>query len=133
MDSKKYPIVLCVILLSALPLMAHAEAGEANDNDVSVVVYRQVSMGRLMSVDALVKVGVGLLAFILLVVSVLAYKRERRSKFMVLVLAFMLFTLKGLLSLVDLLYPGSSPILLPFADSFDFLILLLFVLAVMKD
>jgi hypothetical protein len=131
-DKKNLVMVSGILSLLLMPL-AHAANGQ------TIVEYKKVSVNqtdyltRFVSVDSLIKIGVGLLASLMFVVSTLAYWRERRSKFLIVMLAFMFFMLKGLVGLVDLFFPSESPLLIPFSDSFDFIILLLFAVAVLKE
>jgi hypothetical protein len=118
-----------VSLLAVSQCALAAEINEARP----VVGYSVRSILEFISVDSFIKISVGLLALILLAISVLVYLRERRVKFLALTLAFLFFALKGILGLMDLFHPRDSSFLIPFSDSFDLAILLLFFIAVIKD
>ena len=123
-------IFAALVLLSTLPVVVTADNYSVSR---MVVIHKQYSFTRSIGIDAYVEMGVGVLALILFAVSALAYYRDRRSKFLVVCLAFFAFMVKGALGFMDLVYPGESSMLLTFSDLLDFVILLLLFIAVMRD
>ncbi len=121
------------ILVLVFVLMGLLSQVNAEKESETVIVYTLTSIPAYISLDGLIKVGVGLLATLLFAISLIVYRREGRFKYFILMLAFLLFMSKGLLGLIDLIYPGETSLLLPFSDTFDFLILLLFFISVLKD
>ena len=123
------PVLLAVILSSSISAAENVSSVEGGGREIR----QERSIMNFINQDSLIKIGVGILAIMLLAISALVYYRDRRIKFLMLTLAFLMFTLKGILGLVDLFYPRDSPLLIPFSDSFDFVILLLFFIAVLKE
>ncbi|VVB53601.1 Uncharacterised protein [uncultured archaeon] len=128
-----YYTVLSIVLLSTLAFIPCLVAADAPPREGAGAAYRPFPLIPFLSLVALVQIGVGGLAFILFLISLLAYKRDRRTKFLAVSISFLLFTLKGVLSLCGLMNPVDSLFMIPFSDSFDFLILLLLFIAVLKD
>ena len=124
--------LMSVLLLFVVFFVPVSSAGTVSVNE-TVVVYRQNSLARLITTDAFIKIGVGVLALLLFVVSAVVYYRDRRLKFLTVMLAFLLFTCKGILGLMDIMFPRDSSFILPFSDLFDLVILLMLFISVVKD
>lgn len=73
------------------------------------------------------------MALALLIVSALAFYRDRRTRFLIICLAFFVYSVKGFLGVLDIIIPRDSSMLDMFSDLLDFVILLLLFVAVMKD
>jgi hypothetical protein len=125
-------LLALVVFFCFFPCIASADC---NDSSVkqAVVIYKQYTLTRSMGIEAFVEVGVGILALVLFVVSALAYYRDRRRKFLIVCMAFLVFAFKGFLGMLDILFPGDSSFLFTFSDLLDFVILFLLFVAVMKD
>jgi len=133
-NAKNISLLFLLTVLSAdLAAADNYSTHFGNEGEVMMVYQHERSIMDFVSLDSMIKIGVGFLGFMLLMVSALAYYRERRIKFFFIMLAFLIFTLKGILGWVDLLYPGDSPFVIPFSDSFDFIILMLFSIAILKE
>lgn len=113
-----------------LPATLSAEAFTEPCSEERVVVYRQYTLSRSMGLEPFVEMGVGILALVLFAISAVAWWRDKRKKFLVVCLAFLVFTVKGSMGVLDLMFPGDSSILGTFSDLLDFVILFLLVVAV---
>jgi hypothetical protein len=120
------------LVLLAITLASAASADTRGADQHTVIVYQQYTVSKALGVELLVEMGVGLLAFVLFAISVLAFIRDRRKKFLAISASFLIFTLKGVLGLADFMYPREIPLLQAFSDSLDFLILILLFIAVSK-
>jgi hypothetical protein len=127
--------IIPVIFLTILGMASVCSADNVTVLGIrhTVVEHRQYSFSRSLGIDAVVDLIVGLLALIMLTVSALAYLRDRRIKFLIVSAAFLMYSVKGALGVLDVLIPRESSTLLEFSDILDLVVLLLFFLAVMKD
>ncbi len=86
-----------------------------------------------IDIAELLKLGSGLFAFVLLSVSLLAYYRSRQRRLLFVSGAFGLYFFKVIVEHLDLLIPNMDTSVLDFLLAFiDFIILLLFFLAIVK-
>jgi len=129
MDATRKRAVALALLVVFMILPAHALAADGGRTRSG----QPDSISGFINADSLIKIGVGMLATLLFIVSALAYWRERRGKFLTIMLAFMFFMVKGLVGLIDYFFPAESPLLIPFSDAIDFIILFLFAVAVLKE
>jgi hypothetical protein len=131
---KRQGKVLAMVLLIAVGALSFGgPAAAGTELQHGEYVVRHYSFSRSLGVEPLVEIGVGILALVLFAISGLAYYRDRRKKFLIVCLAFLTFAVKGMLGLLDLFYPRDSSFLMTFSDLLDLVILLLLVIAVMKD
>ncbi|NYT20052.1 MAG: hypothetical protein GKC08_07175 [Methanosarcinales archaeon] len=72
-----------------------------------------------------------LLALLLFVIALLAYMRERRRKLLLVTGAFFFYFLMGFLDATESLFPKNGDLLELVASSFNFIVLLLFSIAVL--
>lgn len=84
-------------------------------------------------IEVYVSIGSSVLAVLLFVISVLTYKREKRSRMLFVMSAFFLFAVKGLLITIDELLPPQGLTIEPIALMLDFGVLLLFFLGLVKE
>jgi len=125
--------ILVLALFCVIPL-AHAEDNSSQTIcRQSTIVYRHNTFTRTIGVDPFIEISVGLLALALLAVSALAYYRDRRMRFLIVCLAFFVYSVKGFLGVLDIMIPRDSSMLDMFSDLLDFAILFLLFVAVMKD
>jgi hypothetical protein len=129
MEKSKFVNSLLVFLL-LVPALASAERPSDSSGHQTIVIVKQT---RSLGIEPFVEIAVGVLALLLFVVSALAYWRDRRKRFLAISLAYLVFSVKGILGVLDLVLPGDSSFLLPFSDVLDLLILLLMFIAIMKD
>lgn len=80
--------------------------------------------------DEIVRILSSSLALFIFAISVIAYFRERRRKLLLVSIAFFFYALKGFLKVSDIFFPEKGDIIDVTANLLDFVILLLFFLAI---
>ncbi len=86
-----------------------------------------------LDIPELLKLGSGLFALMLLAISLLAYHRSRQRRLLFVSGAFGLYFIKIITEHLDLFFPNLETSLLDLLLAFiDFIILLLFFLAIIK-
>jgi len=84
--------------------------------------------------DELIRVLSSFLALFIFAISAIAYARERRRKLLLVSVAFFFYALKGFLKVSDIIIPQKGDFIDVAANLLDFVILVLFFLAmVAKD
>lgn len=121
-----------VVFLMLSSVMGQAAAYSSRTKEEVVIVNHRHSSGNPFAFDSLVKVGVGFFSFCLLIISVLSYLRDKRMKFLIVCLAFFMFSIKGLFGLIDLFFPSEVPLLVTVSDVLDLIILMLLFAGVVK-
>jgi len=114
----KEKIVYCIIALLLLP--GHALAAESVDLAV-----------RSFELDKLLNVGGAFLAIILFTLTLIAYNRKKSQRLLYVCTAFFLFSVKGLLFSMELVF-GDFVWIDPIANILDFVILLIFFFGMLK-
>jgi hypothetical protein len=89
------------------------------------------NVGFGIDADSLVTIATGILAAILLVISVIAYKEDKRKRLLFVTGAFLLFAIKGFLLVSDMFFPQGAWVD-PASHMLDFIILLFFFLGLIK-
>lgn len=81
--------------------------------------------------DNLIVLLSSFLALLLFVIAFLAYMRERRRKLLLVTGAFFFYFLMGFFDATEALFPKNGELLELMASSFNFIVLLLFSIAVL--
>ncbi|WP_440951872.1 hypothetical protein [Methanococcoides sp. FTZ1] len=81
--------------------------------------------------DNLIVLLSSLMALLLFVIALLAYMRERRRKLLLVTGAFFFYFLMGFLDATEALFPNYGELLELLASSFNFIVLLLFSIALL--
>ena len=121
MEFKKLKPSLIVLFLLIFLVPAFADL-ETNDS---------TSMQGLDATD-LIAIGVSLLALFLGIISLVGYKRDGRTKLLLITAAFFIFALKGILIITSDLLSLEKPTLDIIANSLDFIVLLCIFLGIIK-
>jgi hypothetical protein len=130
--NKSLKLITLLLALSTIALLCSADIQPTNEmGKTTVVIYRHSSFMHSIGLEPFVEIAVGVLALLLFLISALAYYRDRRKKFLIVCMAFLIFTIKGLLGVLDIFYPGDSSMLGTFADLLDFIILILLLISVL--
>ena len=74
----------------------------------------------------------GLLAIALFVITYIAYKRDKRKKLFIVLIAFLLFAIKSLVTASEYFYPEMGGWIETVANFLDFAVLLCFFFGVIK-
>jgi hypothetical protein len=85
-----------------------------------------------IAIEVYIATGSSVLAIFLFVISIFAYRKEKRSRLLFVMSAFFLFAVKGLLLAIDELLPPNGLTTEPIALMLDFGVLLLFFLGLVK-
>lgn len=112
-------VMATVAIMIATPVFALAET-----NDVSRI--------QGLDVNDIIIVFTSISAFILGVLSLMAYQRDGREKFLFVTLAFFIFASKGIFVIGNDLLSLQQPSLDIIAHSLDFLVLLCFFVGMIK-
>ncbi|ADC64714.1 conserved hypothetical protein [Ferroglobus placidus DSM 10642] len=86
----------------------------------------------VLDLDEIIRVLSSFLALFIFAISAIAYTRERRRKLLIVSAAFFFYALKGLLKISDIFLPQKGNFIEVTANLLDFVILLLFFLAMVK-
>jgi drug/metabolite transporter (DMT)-like permease len=113
-------IVLIVIALIGF-ILVPCKAEEAEENIYGI------------EIDSLITIAASMLAVILFVISLIAYKKDKRGRLFFVTGAFLLFAVKGLLIASDVFFPQKGGWVDPTAHMLDFVILLMFFLGLIKE
>jgi len=109
-----------IVLLLLMPVFAFAQEDGLEDLEI---------FG--LEVEKLLNLGSGVLAVVLFIFTILAFKRTKRDKLIYISIAFLLFSIKSLMMGVEIFIdeiPGVDPI----TAFLDFVILLSFFFGVIK-
>jgi len=120
MKIKKLFVILMLLLVIQLPLFVFAQEDGLEDLEI----YG-------LEVEKLLNLGSGLLAAILFIFTILAFKRTKRDKLIYISIAFLLFSVKSLMMGLEIFIdeiPGVDPL----TAILDFVILLSFFFGVIK-
>ena len=79
----------------------------------------------------LMHIIIALLAAVLFVLSVITYLRHKKSKFLFISAAFLMFSLKEILLAVNIIALGTDPLMIV-THGFDLVILFLFALGILR-
>ena len=112
-------IAIAAILLIVTPAFALAETNDAK------TIYG-------LDINDIIVVSTSILAFILGAISLIAYRRDGRVKFLFVTLAFFIFASKGVLIIGNDLLSLQQPVLDIIAHSLDFVVLLCFFVGMIK-
>lgn len=86
----------------------------------------------VLDLDETIRVLSSCLALFIFVISAIAYTRERRRDLLIVSAAFFFYALKSLLKISDIFLPQKGNFIEVTANLLDFVILLLFFLAMVK-
>lgn len=82
--------------------------------------------------EGLITFGSSILAIVLFILTIIAYKRDGRKNLLYISIAFLLFAIKGVLVSIDIFFPEKGGLIDPIANFLDFAILLSFFFGVVK-
>lgn len=117
-NKKSFFFVIIAMMLLQLPI---ALAQEGDDLKV---------FG--LELEKLLNLGSGLLATILFILTLIAYKRTQRKRLIYVSAAFLLFAVKGFLMSAELFFGDFAAWIDPVASFLDFAILLSFFFGIIK-
>ena len=116
----KTKILFCIILILLLQIPIFVLAAEVGDVTV-----------KGFELDKLLNLGSALLATSLFVLTILAYNRKRSQRLIYVIIAFLLFAVKGFISSIAI-FLGDIGWIDAFANFIDFIILLSFFFGILK-
>jgi hypothetical protein len=114
-------VMLFLVLIFSSTFVLAAELDEENEPQV---------LG--FDLEGLITLGSSLLATVLFILTIIAYKRDGRKRLLYISIAFLLFAIKGVLISIDVFYPEKGGLIDPIANFLDFAILLSFFFGVVK-
>jgi hypothetical protein len=113
--------VLCILIV-ILPL--YSMAADTLDNDLTV--SPGIELGNVITLVS------SIMAAILFILTVIAYRRNGHGRLLYVSAAFLLFAVKGFILSSDIFFPSKSPWVDPIANFLDFAVLLCFFVGLAK-
>jgi len=89
----------------------------------------EVILGNLM--HNIMHVIIALLAIFLFVISIIAFKRNRKTKFLFISGAFLIFAIKEIILAINIMTLGIDPLII-LTHAFNLVILILFALGILR-
>ncbi len=109
------------LVLSLMPLSSHAFTYDKGD----LILYPGIEAENVLIFCS------SILAFALFIITAMAYKRDKRAKFLYVTVAFLLFAIKGFIEISEMFFPQAAWVDLA-ASLLDFAILASFFFGILK-
>lgn len=119
-NKKSFFFVIIALMLVQISMLVLAQE-EGDDLEVFGI-----------EAEELLNLGSGLLATVLFILTLIAYKRTNRKRLLYVSAAFLLFALKGFLMSTELFFGDWSSVIDPIASLLDFAILLSFFFGIIR-
>lgn len=122
-------LILLVVAVSSFLIFAFLQMEVINTSENR---EGHLIIGPGLEVDNVITFIASIMAMVLFGLTFLSYKRDGRTRFLYISIAFLLFAIRGLLLTFDIFYPQKAGFVDLFAAVLDFAILLSFFFGILK-
>ena len=122
-------LILLIVVVSSILVLAfwQMEVISTSENQEGHLI-----VGPGLELDNVITLIASIMAMVLFGLTFLSYKRDGRTRFLYVSIAFLLFAIRGLLLTLDIFYPQQAGWVDLFAAVLDFAILLSFFFGILK-